>query len=352
MDLLTLIQITETISEQNQSPILIEENLVQNNFPKENNRPCIIQLGSGGYLAIDKTTNYQSSEAQQQKFSDELQELFHPTCEMKNPLVVPRSEISENTINRIRGGGTIREAAGLLITIWMLQQQSVGFQPIRQAPMPPHLESAHNLLFGKPKGGTAGNPQCQSNVLSRFERETPHTMKQMCAASSDENEFVMSRDEAIKLLHETYSGSMQVTEDLRISDWQAGSHLYHGNGVGVDPSAFGMTQAELDKLRGGFINYARKGYRLPSRDHVRAYQTSLKNICLDSTSIRHDDAEYYYTHGMERTTVFQNDRYLVCFNQTTSDLITGDKQRAGTVRKFNETHRIGSQKWIDKWSKE
>ena len=33
----------------------------------------------------------------------------------------------------------------------MLQQQSVGFQPIRQAPLPPHLESARNLLFGKPK---------------------------------------------------------------------------------------------------------------------------------------------------------------------------------------------------------
>jgi hypothetical protein len=49
--------------------------------------------------------------------------------------------------------------------------------------------------------------------------------------------------------------------------------------------------------------------------------------------------------------VFQNGRYLVCFNQTTGDLITGDKQREGTIRKFNETDRIGGQKWIDKWSK-
>ena len=77
----------------------------------------------------------------------------------------------------------------------------------------------------------------------------------------------------------------------------------------------------------------------------------LLNICLDSTSIRHDDAEYFYKHGVEGTTVFQNDRYLVCFNQTTGDLITGDKQRTGNIRKFNETNRIGSQTWIDKWSK-
>lgn len=50
----------------------------------------------------------------------------------------------------------------------------------------------------------------------------------------------------------------------------------------MDSILFGMTQAELDKLRGGFINYAMKGYKLPSIDYVKAYKTSLKNICLDS----------------------------------------------------------------------
>jgi hypothetical protein len=140
-------------------------------------------------------------------------------------------------------------------------------------------------------------------------------------------------------------------EDLKIGDWQAASHLYHGNGVSVDPAAFGMTQAELNKLRDGFINYARKGYKLPSIDHVRAYQESLKTICLDRTSIRRDDTEYFYKHGVIRSVTFQNGRYLICFNATTKDLITGDKQRVGTIRKFNETNRIGSQQWIDKWSK-
>jgi len=36
----------------------------------------------------------------------------------------------------------------------------------------------------------------------------------------------MNYDEAIKLLQETSSGSMQVTEDLRIGDWQGASHLF------------------------------------------------------------------------------------------------------------------------------
>ena len=33
----------------------------------------------------------------------------------------------------------------------MLQQQSVGFQPVRPVARPPHVEAAQNLLFGKPK---------------------------------------------------------------------------------------------------------------------------------------------------------------------------------------------------------
>ena len=53
---------------------------------------------------------------------------------------------------------------------------------------------------------------------------------------------------------------------------------------------------------------------------------------------------------MEKAIVFQNDRYLICFNETTSDLITGDKQRVETIKKFNATKQIGAQKWIEKWS--
>jgi hypothetical protein len=252
----------------------------------------------------------------------------------------------DKAVLKLRAGGFYDWAALAFIIYMFSLQQGNSFQNV---PLPHH--DPFGWLSGKYDSRNLSNGQCLSHPASRFERETLHMAKQMCHASADENGFVMSYDEAIKLLQETYPGSMQVTEDFRIGDWQAASHLYHGNGVGVDPESFGMSQAELDKLRGGFINYARKGYKLPSIEHVRAYQTSLKTICLDSTSIKHDDAEYYYKHGMEGTTVFQNDRYLVCFNQTTGDLITGDKQRPGTIRKFNETNRIGSQKWIDKWSK-
>jgi len=58
---------------------------------------------------------------------------------------------SQSLIKELRAGSRLNEAAWLLLTIWMLQQQSVGFQPVRQAPQPPHIEGINNFLFGKPK---------------------------------------------------------------------------------------------------------------------------------------------------------------------------------------------------------
>jgi len=66
--------------------------------------------------------------------------------------LVPQRSHSREVINELRAGDSrVRQAAWLLITIWMLQQQSVSFQPVNHTQLPPHIESARNLLFGKPK---------------------------------------------------------------------------------------------------------------------------------------------------------------------------------------------------------
>lgn len=255
-------------------------------------------------------------------------------------------------ILQLRAGGGFTDIVAIIaFVIFVNWIDSLSKVKAFQANPLPHMDPL-GWLSGKYDSKNAGNPQCRSNLPSRFERETLHTMKQMCAASVDENGFVMSYDEAYNLIKETYPDSMQITEDFKITDWQAASHLYHGKGVDVNPEDFGITQTELDKIReGGFIKYVQKGNKLPSIEHVRTYQKSLKDICLDPSTDRRDDSEYYNPHGVTPTTVFKNGRYLVCFNQTTGDLITGDKQRRGTVNKFDQTNKIGSKKWIDKWSK-
>jgi hypothetical protein len=51
----------------------------------------------------------------------------------------------------------------------MLQHQSVGFQLVRQAPMPPHLKSARNLLFGKAKSDRLSCRQYQYRSQMQLE---------------------------------------------------------------------------------------------------------------------------------------------------------------------------------------
>lgn len=251
----------------------------------------------------------------------------------------------EEAILQLRGGDGLTDVVAVIaFVIFMNWYDSLfGVQAFQANPLP--HQDPFGWFGGKYDSRNAGNPQCQSNLPSRFEQETLDRMKQMCAASADENGFVTSYDEAYNLVKETYSGSMQVTEDFKITDWKAASHLYHGKGVGVNPEDFSITQAELIKIQDeGFIKYVQRGNKLPSIEHVRTYQKSLKDICLDPSTDRRDDSEYYNPHGVTSTTAFKNDRYLVCFNQTTGDLITGDKQRRGTINKFDQTNKIGSKK--------
>ena len=79
--------------------------------------------------------------------------------------LVSKYYYSQSVINQLRADNSkITQAAWLLITIWMWQQQIIGFQPVRQAPMPPHLEPARNLLFGQAKPD-----QLSCRQLSRFD---------------------------------------------------------------------------------------------------------------------------------------------------------------------------------------
>ncbi len=66
-------------------------------------------------------------------------------------------------------------------------QQSNSFQNV---PLP--HQDPFGWLSGKYDSKNAGNGQSLSHPSSRFERETFNRMKQMCAASADENGFVMS----------------------------------------------------------------------------------------------------------------------------------------------------------------
>ena len=106
--------------------------------------------------------------------------------------MVPQYSYSQNAINELRAGDSrVRETAWLLLTIWMLQQQRIGFQPVRQAPMPPHLESARNLLFGKPKPDQFS---CQNRFQTLLEGRKRHRAELNIDMDEQYRQFLLTKN--------------------------------------------------------------------------------------------------------------------------------------------------------------
>ena len=179
---------------------------------------------------------------------------------------------------------------------------------------------------------------------------------------ADENGFVMSYEDAYNLVAETYPGYLEVDESCKITDWQAAKHIYHANGMGVDISKYNFTQQELDKIRGesrykggGLIAYARRGYRLPPIEMIRDYQLRVKTSCKKAP-IKRTNVPYYDVNGVWQTRVFatppseDSSGIIIVFNESTGDLITGDKQKESAFNQFKDKNYLGGKKWMLKWS--
>lgn len=65
--------------------------------------------------------------------------------------LVPQHSDYHGSICKLRGGNQVTDAALFLLILWMLQQESVGFQPVKPVRKPPHIEGRDNSLFRKPK---------------------------------------------------------------------------------------------------------------------------------------------------------------------------------------------------------
>lgn len=71
-----------------------------------------------------------------------------------------------------------------------------------------------------------------------------------------------------------------------------------------------------------------RGGELPPIELIQAYQTRLKDICENSTTVKNEDVTYGETRS---SVIYSNDenRFLVTFDKITEDLVTVDKQREG-----------------------
>lgn len=229
---------------------------------------------------------------------------------------VPRHYVSyhsQSVIKQLRAGSRLTEAAWLLITIWVLQQQSVGFQPVRQASPPPHIESARNLLFGKPK---ADQSSCRR--LSVFDSQQ----------SENKDQFFMSKQEALNLLDNTFTGSKIISETEKISDWQMAKKVYHLNGLGVNPEEYGMSKAEVNSIRkDGLVKYTMNGGKLPPIELIRAGQNRIHDICYNDTTDKKEEGTFGKQDQPSSLYYNTDTRYIIYFNKDDGDLIMGEKFR-------------------------
>jgi hypothetical protein len=156
---------------------------------------------------------------------------------------------------------------------------------------------------------------------------------------------------------------MQVDENCKIMDWQAAKHMYHASGMGVDISKYGFTQQQLNKIRGesqykesGLIAYARRGGKLPPIEMVQDYQLRLKINC-ENAPIKRTNVPYYDVNGAWQSRVFatpateDSSPIIIAFNESTGDLITGDKQKPAAFQRFQSENYLGAKAWMLKWGK-
>jgi hypothetical protein len=155
--------------------------------------------------------------------------------------------------------------------------------------------------------------------------------------------FVMTRDEALKLIEETYPGQLEITDNKRFSDWQAAKKIYHANDFGINPEDYGMTKYNIMRLnRIGLTKYIREGRPLPPIKLVKDYQMAVKNM--------YDHAEHFdgkfSSRGEQKiheTSYSYNEstRQVAGFNKETGDIITAGKYSPRAFDRFLDTKHLG-----------
>ena len=251
----------------------------------------------------------------------------------------------DKAILEIRGGGFYNWAtlAFIIYMFYLQETNAFGTVPL------PH-QDPFGWLSGKYGSKNAGNGQCLSHPPSRFERETLHTMKQMCHASADKYGFVMNRDEALKLVSDTYRGSTQITENCKVTDWQIAKKAYHfhkGFNMNLDKyDNFGKQDlVNLQNTKGGLITYVQKGGRLPPLEFINDAKKQLTDFCLLEKTEVIKDANHYGQHsGVTPGIMFHNDETgrIAIFNRTSGDLITTETYTPKPFNKFVEGCYLGN----------
>ena len=232
---------------------------------------------------------------------------------------------SQSVINALRAGDSrVREAAWLLITIWMLQQQSVGFQPVRQAPPPPH----HQLF-----GGTSSFPR--NNYFSKSS-QTGGSLQMERPSSMPHQDFTALTKEQRRNLPDARDGFIDVEGHPKLTvrynqvNFKTPKHgKIHGlptNENGKTPKTEKNALALRDSLvkmperediiwfdNGGYQKGTERGY-----DSVNLYNKDKRVIAIYK---KQENGEYLFSTTCEVTPVEETNLYKSGGNYVTEAVL-------------------------------
>jgi hypothetical protein len=252
--------------------------------------------------------------------------------------LVPQYSYSQDAINELRAGDSrVREAGWVLITIWMLQQQSVGFQPVRPVARPPHVEAAQNLLFGKPKSDQLFCQQASMFDPQESEKSSLYSLE------------VLSQENALARITEEY-GTLEYPKfdyidgslGLSATHQQLAAKTYHAPSYKLYPELYGISQAQMKAINDyGLVGYVQRGGELPSSNFIDAFHHHIKTFYARNKSNLNLNGSY---RG-ERAIIVHNEinGEVLIFRADRKQLWTPSHLRPGQMKGYLETGVIGKQ---------
>ena len=223
-----------------------------------------------------------------------------------------RTEI-HRVIHDLRGGVSSTEVAWLLITIWMLYQQSMGFQPLRQATPPPHQQ-----LFG----GTSSSPR--NNYFSKSSQPGASLQMQRPSAMPHQEYTSLTKEQRRNLPHP--DDYIIPEQDVIIRNGQAKFKVKnHGSDFGFfsDPN-------EKDCLK-----------TPRTFENIEGYKNEIKKLVLTGERIegtyRKDEPDQYLAIHFYDSASGCN----VIFKQETKEFVSAWKLPQGQVNDLLTHKNIG-----------
>jgi len=123
----------------------------------------------------------------------------------------------EEVIFQLRGGDGLSDVVAIIAFVSFMNwyDSLFGVEAFQAYPLP-HMDP---IGWANGKYDYRNAEQRSSHSSAQFERKALHQTKQMCAASADENGFMMSYHEDSELVKETYQGFLKINTEQNIDYW-------------------------------------------------------------------------------------------------------------------------------------